>query len=109
MSKAKFTLADVKSNFALVDNKLVYTTGKRAGQEAGYELPNGYIHVFHSKFHNEYAHRLVWMLDNDSEIPEGFQIDHIDFVRGNNAPSNLQLLSAKENAQRRKLNVNKIR
>lgn len=102
MARTKITLDIVKAHYAIVDNKLIYTTGKHAGKEAGYELPSGYIHVFHPVHNNEYAHRIVWMLDNDSEVPEGMHIDHIDFNRKNNAPSNLQLLTASENCLRKK-------
>lgn len=43
------------------------------------------------------AHRLVWMVTNKSEIPEGMIINHIDGVKDNNQPYNLELSTHSEN------------
>lgn len=46
-----------------------------------------------------YAHRLVWEAAN-GPIPEGMQIDHLDCDAGNNALSNLDLVTPQENRAR---------
>lgn len=46
-------------------------------------------------------HRVVWALHNNSDIPVGMQIGHIDRVKSNNHPDNLRLVTAAENSQNR--------
>lgn len=41
-------------------------------------------------------HRVIWVWLN-GPIPEGMQINHKDYNRGNNNPSNLEVVTAKEN------------
>ena len=43
-----------------------------------------------------YVHRLVWIAFN-GEIPEGYEIDHDDNDKSNNALRNLNLITRKEN------------
>lgn len=47
------------------------------------------------------AHRLVYETFN-GEIPEGYEIDHINFVRDDNRLCNLQLLTQSENRKKRR-------
>ncbi len=44
-----------------------------------------------------YAHRVVWMVHNQSDIPEGFEINHKDGNPANNDPSNLELTTRRGN------------
>lgn len=44
----------------------------------------------------QYVHRLVWKTFR-GEIPEGYEIDHIDAEPSNNRIENLQLLTRREN------------
>lgn len=41
-------------------------------------------------------HRVIWMAVN-GEIPEGYEVNHIDENKNNNSISNLNLLTPKEN------------
>lgn len=61
-----------------------------AGIKFREEWPGGYyIHNF--KNYNMRMHRFVWEYYN-GEIPEGYDVHHIDGNKGNNDISNLQLL-----------------
>jgi len=42
--------------------------------------------------------RLVWTMANGRQIPDGYQVNHIDEDKNNNNPSNLELVTAKENS-----------
>lgn len=63
---------------------------------------NGKAGYFQLKIHNggkykhEYVHRLVWMAFK-GEIPEGYEIEHKDDDKSNNALSNLELFTRKQN------------
>lgn len=46
---------------------------------------------------NLFVHRVIWMVFN-GDIPDGLTVDHIDGDKTNNNISNLQLLTAEQNA-----------
>ena len=48
------------------------------------------------------AHRIIWTLFNNKEIPRGYVINHIDCDPSNNNISNLELVSFAENARKKK-------
>lgn len=82
----------------------------RAGKKAGCSIGNGYYQVclpksagkFKGKF--VYTHRIVYMLANNKEIPDGLFIDHIDKQHAlPNSPSNLRLCTASQNNSNKKL------
>ncbi|MBV4829283.1 HNH endonuclease [Escherichia coli] len=71
------------------------------GDVAGYMERDGYIRVrLHKRGYP--AHCIIWEMRN-GQIPEGYQIDHIDHVRSNNRLSNLRLVTHKENQRNQKL------
>ena len=41
--------------------------------------------------------RLVWTVANGRQIPDGYEVNHIDEDKSNNHPSNLNLMTRKEN------------
>lgn len=43
------------------------------------------------------AHRVVWMVTNHSDIPQGMEINHKDGVKANHHPSNLEVITRSEN------------
>ena len=61
---------------------------------------NGYVEVFlkciDGKRRNFLWHRVIWFAFNGT-IPQGMQVNHIDENKQNNALSNLNLMTAKEN------------
>tara|TARA_R110000764_G_scaffold141432_1_gene229526 strand:+ start:120 stop:572 length:453 start_codon:yes stop_codon:yes gene_type:complete len=85
------------------DGKLfwIQTTSNKCkvGQEVGTIKTNGYVHVqlFNKKY---YAHRIIWTMFN-TVIPKGMQVDHINNNRSDNRIENLQLVTNKQNSQRR--------
>lgn len=44
-----------------------------------------------------YAHRIVWMVTNHSDIPALIEVNHKDGDGSNNRPSNLELMTKAEN------------
>lgn len=67
----------------------------------GYVHPSGYVQVglkcIDGKKRNFRWHRVIYIYFN-GDIPEGMQINHIDENKQNNALSNLNLMTPKENA-----------
>lgn len=62
----------------------------------GYLFTNFY---YNNKLRCHVVHRVIWKAFN-GEIPEGYEIDHIDNNRQNNQLSNLQLLTKSQNNQK---------
>lgn len=65
-------------------------------------LPNGYQKVClvdnEGKHHQELVHRVCWMAVNGLwNLPDGYELDHIDENKKNNHISNLRLCTHKEN------------
>jgi hypothetical protein len=46
-----------------------------------------------------FAHRIVWMATTGQVIPEPMQINHVDGVRANAHPTNLELVTPAENVR----------
>jgi hypothetical protein len=47
-------------------------------------------------------HRILWVLRNNKDIPNGMEIDHINGIKSNNSLDNLRIVSREENQQNRK-------
>ena len=76
-----------------------YTRTLKAQQLAAVSNGLGYLQVKTSvegTIYRKYAHVLVWEAFK-GEIPEGYEVDHIDDNKQNNQLSNLQLLTRKQN------------
>ena len=73
---------------------------RRLHRPAGYLVPSGYIRT---KINGKdyYVHRIVWEMHN-CQIPNGFEIDHIDRNRSNNKISNLRIATSQENKRNNK-------
>ena len=91
-----------KGKFALVDDDIFeevnkynwsWTYGKKS--EIGYAKQDKKLHIF--------LHVYVWKLKN-GEIPEGFEVDHIDRDGLNCQISNLRLATKSENCCNREKN-----
>ena len=72
---------------------------RKDGRPLNKLMPNGYYTVRKQCDGHEYnymEHRVIWCMIN-GDIPDGLQINHKDFNRGNNNIDNLELMTAKEN------------
>ena len=71
----------------------------KVGQEAGNKNHNGYVRVgINGKLNS--AHRIIWEMFH-GKIPKGLHIDHINGVKDDNRIENLQLVTGKQNNQRK--------
>lgn len=74
------------------------------GLEVGIQTSDTYVRIIRNATVSSpcvtwYAHRVVWEAAH-GPIPEGMQIDHLDCDAGNNALSNLDLVTPAENRAR---------
>lgn len=96
-------LSLAQSLFAVSAESRTGIVWKKNNRPAGTVLPSGYCQVrIPGGNWFVYTHRIVWMLSNNKEIPEGdYQVDHIDCDRSNNSPDNLRLIHQYWNIIRR--------
>lgn len=82
--------------------------GKRkTGGVAGCVYSNKYATVsINSKPY--FAHRLIWVLFNKTEIPRGYVINHIDCNPSNNSIDNLELVTYAENNKRKSCHIGRL-
>lgn len=74
------------------------------GMEVGVQAADTYVRVLKrmattDRLRTWYAHRVVWEAAH-GPIPDGMQIDHLDANAGNNALSNLDLVTPQQNRAR---------
>lgn len=74
----------------------------KVGDEAGGIDGGGYI-AFHLHGRRWPAHRAAWVISQGSNVPAGFEIDHIYGNKQNNKLDNLRLVTRSENSQNRKV------
>ena len=100
-AKAKHISLDLINEFFEVKNsKLIWKTNKanciKIGDEAGSLGNKGYRQVtINGKIYR--AHRIIYMIYHNMEIPIENQIDHIDGNKLNNSIENLRLVTNQEN------------
>lgn len=76
-----------------VENGTIFNL--RLKRYVGSKQKNGYWYISNSK-RASLVHRLIWMVANGCDIPEGYEIHHIDGNKDNNCISNLELVTKKE-------------
>ena len=74
------------------------------GKSAGTRRSDGY-HVIRINGRLEYRHRIIWEMHN-VRIPEGFEIDHINHVPGDDMIENLRLVSKTGNMKNTSIHSN---
>ena len=79
----------------------VITKTKRKFYDVGSINPDGYIRVWCNR-RLRMRNRLVYWLTHGVLPEEGYEVDHIDFDRSNDAPSNLRILSKSDNNAHKK-------
>ena len=53
---------------------------------------NNYIFINYPNYKYRYIHQYIWMVANGCDIPEGYEIHHIDGNKLNNSIYNLELI-----------------
>lgn len=76
-----------------------------SGKMAGYYNNNGYYQVG-INCQRYLCHRVVVVLRDRKDIPEGMVVDHIDGDKRNNSPNNLSIITSQQNNQKAKGNKN---
>lgn len=73
------------------------TNRVKIGDVAGTKCSKGYLQVRINgiKYLN---HRIIWIM-REGEIPNGYQIDHINQIKDNNCRTNLRLATSSQNNQ----------
>ena len=97
------------------DGKIWRTRGPVGGSKVGTPAPermlavpqrvdtgrsHGYLRVqftINGTRMRAYAHRLVWMIANQSDIPAGMDINHKNGNKTDNSPDNLEVVTRQEN------------
>lgn len=75
---------------------------RHAGKIAGSVNKNGYVKIFING-KALLAHRIAWAMNNQSEIPDGMVIDHINHDPSDNRIVNLRVITSSENARNMRL------
>ena len=73
---------------------------KRLEPRKGYLSENGYYIISPGQYNTCPAHRFVYEAVNQSIIPLGLQINHINSNRQDNSSKNLELVTASENIKK---------
>lgn len=79
---------DVSDDFVLV---------RPDGRRLESVSPSGYVYFYYGG-KSRLSHRVIWTKFN-GEIPDGFEVDHINHIRSDNRISNLRLVNRVENAR----------
>lgn len=77
---------------------------KKVGDIAGYSNPQGYVSAMCNDIRVS-AHRFIWTIFNEKEIPDGMIINHMDCNPANNNISNLECVSYLENARKKSFHI----
>jgi len=75
--------------YSLIKNKSIGRLIKRPHHTTGYWFVN-----YKGKLYA--VHRVLWFLDGNGQVPDGYEIDHIDRNGANNVQNNLRLLTSIE-------------
>ena len=75
---------------------------QNAGKRAGGDNGKGYVAIRISPWPAKFkAHRIIWALVHGEWPPAGFDVDHINMIKGDNRPANLRLATRGQNIANR--------
>lgn len=94
---------DYNSNTGVFTWKINRTKNTKAGDVAGYNMPDGYIRITLGGIKYK-AHRLAWLYVN-GVMPE-LMIDHINGNPSDNRIQNLRLATDNQNQYNKKISIN---
>ena len=87
-------LAYINSHYtADFENGIVYSLSRK-GKKMNKVQGSGYIYC--GKY---FAHQIIWILFNQSNIPDGYEIDHINRRKDDNRIINLRICTHAQNKQ----------
>ena len=86
---------DIIREYITYDRDTGTLTYRKSGKVCKSVDRDGYINV-KVKGKRIGAHRVIWMLEHDTQIPAGMQVDHINRVITDNHIDNLRLATASQ-------------
>ena len=87
-----------------VENGAIYSL--RFKRYIGSINKNGYIQVSSPKGYKHCnLHQIIWMVANQADIPEGYDVHHIDGNKLNNSIYNLELVNHKKHLSEHKIST----
>lgn len=94
-------IKEVKSKFRLQSGKL-YRLHKSSGMQLVVGTRSGQYLVTIVDKVTIPIHNIIWMLKENKNIPEGWEVDHLDRDGFNNDPNNLEAKTKRENCINRR-------
>lgn len=96
-SEGKIYSVKIPGSRGLLDYNHPHEIIPREGRLNGLRV---FLRCNDGKRHPHNVSRLVWSAFNNTEIPEGMVIDHINCIRWDNRPENLQCITISDNVKR---------
>lgn len=95
---------EIKNYFRLDNDDKLWVLNRGKWRPCHLNAPNGggYLFVNHDTVAYK-QHRVIYCIYHAQDITAELQIDHIDGNRGNNRPTNLRMVTRRENCQNKRI------